>query len=372
MGVQWDVAVVGGGPAGLMAALTAARAGARTIVVEKAAHPRYKTCGGGLIGVSVSQLAGRIAVPARDRVHRVTVTHDGRRAFTRGHRSAPLVTMVDRAELDQALARAAVAAGARLDERVTVRAVEQGPDEVRLRLADGSRLTARVVVGADGSAGVTAGHVGVHHTQVDLGLEVELPVPAAVAQRWRHRLLLDWGPLPGSYGWVFPKGDRLTVGVIAGRGQGAATRGYLRALVTRLGLDQIAAEQDSGHLTRCRSDDSPLRRGRVLVAGDAAGLLEPLTREGISFALRSGALAGAAAAGGDPARYEAAVRRTLTPEMQAGRRLLAGFTRRPGVVHATLATPLGWRAFVRFCRGQSTLDAELGRPVPRAMLAVLG
>ncbi len=84
--------------------------------------------------------------------------------------------------------------------------MEQDSDGVRLRLADGEVLLARTVVGADGSSGVTARHVGVRHRQVDLGLELELPVPPPEQARWRSRVLLDWGPLPGSYAWVFPKG----------------------------------------------------------------------------------------------------------------------------------------------------------------------
>ncbi|HTU07772.1 MAG TPA: FAD-dependent oxidoreductase, partial [Trebonia sp.] len=57
---EWDVAVVGGGPAGLTAASVAAAAGARTIVVERAEHPRYKTCGGGLIGASLAAVGGQV------------------------------------------------------------------------------------------------------------------------------------------------------------------------------------------------------------------------------------------------------------------------------------------------------------------------
>src|SRR5690606_13330011 len=144
-------------------------------------------------------------------------------------------------------------------------------------------------------------NVGVTYDQVDLGMEVEVPAPAG--GDWTGRLLLDWGPLPGTYGWVFPKRDLLTVGVIAARGRGEATRAYLASFLGRLGLSTVERVHDSGHLTRCRAPASPLRHGRVIVAGDAAGLLEPWTREGISFALRSGALAGAAAASGDLARY---------------------------------------------------------------------
>ncbi|MGC4892747.1 geranylgeranyl reductase family protein [Micromonospora sp. DT31] len=368
--IIWDLVVVGGGPAGLSAAHAAARGGVRTLVVERATHPRYKTCGGGLIGTSLAEVDGRVEVPAHDRVDRITFTRDGRRAFTRRHRS-PLVTMIRREEFDDRLRAAAVAAGAQVREGVAVRAVDQDPDAVRLRLADGDVVHARAVVGADGSSGVTARHAGVRYRQVDLGLELELPVDAAEQDRWRGRMLLDWGPVPGSYAWVFPKGDRLTVGVISARGAGERTRAYLRDLVARLGLADLSPEHDSGHLTRCRAEDSPLRHGRVLVAGDAAGLLEPWSREGISYALRSGRLAGEAVAAGDLDAYARQVHRLLTPEMRAGHRLLEVFQRRPDVFHALLASPPGWRMFVRFCQGRASFAEVLDKRPVRGGLAVL-
>jgi geranylgeranyl reductase family protein len=365
----WDVAVVGAGPAGLAAAHAAARAGARTLVLERARHPRYKTCGGGLVGASLGVVdalgvTGPVGAVARDRVDTATFTLRGRRGFTR-RAAAPLVAMVRREEFDDVLRGAAVAAGATVRERAPVRAVSQSPTAVELRLADGSVVSAAAVVGADGSAGVTGRYVGVHCGQIDLGLEVELPVPDAVRQQWRGRLLVDWGPLPGSYGWVFPKDDRLTVGVIAARGQGSATRAYLRAFLDRLGLSGIEPAEDSGHLTRCRDSGSPVRKGRVLVAGDAAGLLEPWTREGISYALRSGRAAGRAAATGRLDGYETELRRTLYPEMRAGQRLLAAYARHPALFHAALATPAGWRAFQRFCRSGTSFAALVERPPVR-------
>ena len=378
---EWDVAIIGGGPAGLAAAIAAATRGARTIVLERAEHPRYKTCGGGLIGASLAVAAGRIAVPARDHIHTATVSLDGRRAFTRDD-GEPLLTMVTREEFDDALRRAAVAAGATVRQRSPVRGITEDGDYACARLADGTGVRARVAVGADGSSGVSARYAGVRYEQVDLGLELEIAVPPRLADQWRGRMLLDWGPIPGSYGWVFPKGDRLTVGVIAARGEGARTRRYLRDFTARLGLASFEPAQDSGHLTRCRSDGSPVGRGRVLVAGDAAGLLEPWTREGISFALRSGTLAGTAAAQAsastDPGhlglalgQYRAALEQDLIPEMAAGRRLLAAFSRHPGAFHTGLATTKGWRIFAGFCRSEATWQALVRHRQARMALSLL-
>jgi geranylgeranyl reductase family protein len=378
---EFDVAVVGGGPAGLAAASAAAATGMRTVVLERAEHPRYKTCGGGLIGASLAAVDGQIDVPARDRIRAATFTLRGGREFTR-EQDEPLLAMVLREEFDEALLRRAAGQGAVLRQRSPVRAIDQAAGYASARLADGSVVTAKVIIGADGSSGVSARHVGVQFEQVDLGLELEIAVPPPVARQWAGRVLLDWGKLPASYGWVFPKGDRLTVGVIAARGNGDATRDYLREFTGRLRLGSFDVVRDSGHLTRCRNDRSALRRGRVLVAGDAAGLLDPWTREGISFALRSGALAGefaAKAAVADRGRdaessldeYVAAVGRVLVPEMRAGRVLLSAFTRHTGTFHAGLATPKGWRAFVKICRSEISLSELAGRPSARISLAML-
>ncbi len=377
----WDVAVVGAGPAGLAAALAATAGGARTIVAERAEHPRYKTCGGGLIGTSLAVASGLVAVPARDHIHAATVTLNGRRAFTKRHEQ-PLLAMVLREEFDDAMREAALRAGVTIRQRSPVRGISQDGGQAVARLADGSCLRARVLVGADGSSGVSAQYTGVEFEQVDLGLELEIEVPAAAAQQWRGRIMLDWGPIPGSYAWVFPKGERLTVGVIAARGNGEQTRRYLDDFTGRLGLGSFEPARSSGHLTRCRSPRSPLRKDRVIVAGDAAGLLEPWTREGISFALRSGRLAGTAAAaaaaspdqrGLDRAleQYVSALGQDLLPEMDAGRRILAAFARHPGAFHAGLATAKGWRTFTRFCRSEVTFRSLVSRRQARIALALL-
>ncbi len=367
---MWDVAVVGAGPAGAAAALAAVRAGARTVLLERESLPRYKRCGGGLIGVSqAAVLAAGVDLPTLtlDRVGRVTFTNGGRRGFERA--AAPFLPMVLRASLDEALVRRAQDAGVELRTGVAVTGYEQGASGVLLRTR-GAPVSAAAVVGADGSGSRAAAHVGVRCEQVDLGLEAELPTPAGSS--WAGRLLLDWGPVPGSYGWVFPKGDTLTVGVIGDRRHGEQLRAYYASFVASLGLDLRTAAHDGGHLTRVRAPSSPLVRGRVLVAGDAAGLLEPWTREGISFALRSGALAGAAAAR-DPAAYPSAVLSELGAEMAGGRRALAAFRNHPRLVHGVMRSVPGmWGLFCDLVAGRTDIGKQLERRPVRAVVRAGG
>ncbi|WP_404814089.1 geranylgeranyl reductase family protein [Kitasatospora fiedleri] len=372
----WDVVVVGAGPAGSSAAYAAASRGRRVLLLDKAEHPRYKTCGGGIIGPSRDSLPEDFKLPLQDRISAVTFALNGR--WTRTRRSKRMLFgVVNRDEFDLRLVQAAEQAGAVLVTGVTATGVEQSGGDSRtvfVTLADGRKVEARAVVGADGSASRIGRHVGVTFDQIDLGLEAEIPVPESVSRHWAGRIHLDWGPLPGSYGWVFPKTDSgtLTVGVISARGEGERTKEYLADYVRRLGLSGFEPLVESGHLTRCRAEDSPLSRGRVLVAGDAAGLLEPWTREGISYALRSGRLAGewavqVAEAGGaadvrrQALNYAFAIKAGLGVEMRAGKVMLASFEKRPYLFHAavSLITP-AWRAFARTTQGHTTF-AQLMR-----------
>ncbi|WP_328540111.1 geranylgeranyl reductase family protein [Streptomyces sp. NBC_00344] len=382
----WDVVVVGAGPAGASAAYAAAVTGRRVLLLEKADLPRYKTCGGGIIGPSRDCLPPGFELPLRDRVYAVTFSMNGRLTRTRRSRQM-LFGLINRPEFDEQLVEHAQKAGAELRTGVTVTRVEQHgstvPDRrtVAVVLSGGETVLARAVVGADGSASRIGAHVGVKMDQVDLGLEAEIPVPPTVAEDWAGRVLIDWGPIPGSYAWVFPKGDTLTVGVISARGEGAATKRYLEDFIARQGLAGFEPSVSSGHLTRCRSEDSPLSRGRVLVCGDAAGLLEPWTREGISFALRSGRLAGewavrvseshdAVEARRQALNYAFAIKAGLGVEMAVGRRMLKLFERRPMVLHAVITgfRP-AWKAFAGITRGSTSLG-ELVRTHPLAQRAL--
>ncbi len=374
--------MIGAGPAGASAARVAASAGRRVILLERSRLPRYKTCGGGLIERSLRAVPPEVRVPVRARAAAVTFSWHGRQGRTRKV-PEPIISLVQRDEFDAALVDAAVAEGAVVCEGTVVTRLAEEQGVVRVSTREHGHIRARCVVGGDGSAGRCAGYVGVRYDQVDLGLELELPIPPDQRDAWADRILIDWGRTPGSYGWVFPKGDQLSVGVIAATGNPEQTRGYLRDFLSRLQLSQAEPVVSSGHLTRCRTDDSPLYRGRVMVAGDAAGLLDPWSREGISFALRSGAVAGHAAAraseatSGDEvagilAGYAETVSSTLGPEMQAGQAFMRAFKRHPGVFHvAFILLPPAWKLFVSVISGRVSVASVTRRRLVRLVLTVL-
>lgn len=375
-GEIFEVAVVGGGPAGSSAARVAAESGARTVLIDRAVFPRYKTCGGGLIGVTLANLPPDLDLPVQQQVRSATFTLRGGRPVSR-ETTDPFLTLVDRTEFDAALLEVAVRRGVTTRLGVAVTGVTRGDDVVTLATADGPVL-ARAVVGADGSASRLGRAVGVQLAQTDLGLEVELG--SQIPPEWIGRILIDWGPEPGSYGWVFAKRQGLTVGVIDSKGRPEATRGYLADFIAGLDLGDLPERISSGHLTRCRTPDSPLGDGRILLAGDAAGLLEPWTREGISYAVRSGALAGAAAAtlakSGDPGTVQSAyalqINSTLGREMLAGAAALRTFERHPGLVHNLLRfNPWAWRQFVKVAGGQVSVADLLDHPAVRRSAALL-
>ncbi|WP_369204738.1 geranylgeranyl reductase family protein [Streptomyces sp. PU-14G] len=377
---SWDVIVVGAGPAGATAARVAAENGCETLLLERAAVPRYKTCGGGLIGASLAALPPGLPLRVRDTAGHFTFALNGRAERTLASRS-PTIAMVYRSELDAALTEAAATAGAQVRDSTALTVLEEQGDTVTVKTNRGETLRARAVVGADGSASRVARYVGVQCAQVDLALEAEVPVDERTADRWQGRLLMEWGPLPGSFGWVFPKGDVCTAGVVAARGNPDALRAYKEDFLARHGLLGPRPLHDTGHLTRCRRPDSPLARGRVLVAGDAAALVDHWSREGISYALRSGELAGRAAARLVAAaeteaataadHYGQQVEATLGAEMRASRSLMDLFAHNPGLVHTALTRlPAAWRRLDAYIAGRTSVAGIMATPFARSATAL--
>lgn len=275
VGVDADVIVVGAGPAGSTAARTLAERDMKVLIVDRETLPRYKTCGGGITGVTRSCIPA--GMPVRDEIYRASFTLRGRGERTRSS-ATPILSMVAREEFDDWLLREAVDHGATFLPDTLIRSVRSEDSHVALDIGDNERLTARYLIDASGTSSRIARRIGVRLQTIDLGLELEIAADPAES-RWRNQIHLDWGPIPGSYGWLFPKGTGYTVGVIGAKGNPSGLKTYLKDFVRQLGLEDGEVLKDTGHLTKCRTSSSPLGAGRILLAGDAAGLLEPWTRK---------------------------------------------------------------------------------------------
>jgi geranylgeranyl reductase family protein len=352
--LEYDVVVVGAGPSGSAAAAAAARGGLRVLVIDQEPFPRIRSCGGALVSPALRALADLPPVPSLASPSSVSFSMRGGPSTLRDW-DAPLVRTVDRAEFDDWLVAAAVEAGADFMAPCKLLGVAQTGDDVLLTTTAGE-LSARVVVAADGPLGVLAGEVGVTTFVGDLGVSLELEA-GPLAAAWADRMHIDLGPVPGSYAWIYPHGDLLNVGVVSRHTYARDARIHLWQLLKWQRLDWMPVVRESGRIIRTRTDDSPLSNGRILAVGEAAGLVDPWSREGISYALRSGRIAGEIAAIGVIAdsspdelgdAYLDALSLELLPELADGALCLAAFERRPAVFHQILTrTRTDWRTFRR-------------------------
>ncbi|MFI9005963.1 geranylgeranyl reductase family protein [Actinosynnema sp. NPDC053489] len=373
---NWDLVVVGAGPAGSTAAIAALRAdpSARVLLLDTADFPRDKVCGDGVAPHALDVLAGLgVAVP--DLVAGTTpvtalrlVSPNGARA---GRSFARPASVVPRRLFDARLVRAARDAGAVL-RRHRVRALVERDGVV---LVDGV-LGARTVIGADGAESVVRRQCGAGGAPAGtVALALRGYTAAGAWPAAEQRLVMTGAHWP-AYAWVFPVGDG-TANV--GYGELARTPPPTRAeLTARLhdllpGLPPVPLR---GHRLPLSPGRPDVAHGRVLLAGDAASLINPLTGEGIYYAVLSGALAGAAALAPDPAgSYRRSLRHALGRHLRHTD-VLARLTRRPRLVDlATAAARDDRRAFDRLVEiglGAGTLDFPLAAAVIRAAVTGAG
>jgi geranylgeranyl reductase family protein len=205
---RFDVAVVGAGPSGSTTAYRLARARARVLLLDKASFPRDKPCGGGLTMRAARQLPFSVEPVVEDRITRTRCRlRYGPRIERRS--SQVICLMTQRRRLDAFLVERAVAAGAEFRDGVHVSVASDS--EV---VVDGERVEVDAVIGADGANGITARSLGLGGSIVNgVALEGNLPYDRLAPDSWRGMLVLELGTVPGGYGWIFPKGDHVNVGV---------------------------------------------------------------------------------------------------------------------------------------------------------------
>jgi geranylgeranyl reductase family protein len=307
--------VVGAGPAGAAAALGALRAapGASVLLLDREEFPRDKACGDG-IAPQVFDLLAEVGVTGvvddRTPIRRLSLRR-GELGVERMMARAAYV--VPRTVFDERLVSAAVAAGAVLRKQRVAR-VEVGASSVMV-----DDIEARMVVGADGAHSLVRRALGVAGGAVALAMRGYAPTPAG---RAGQQVIVFGSARQPSYAWSFDRGDGWSnVGYgeqLRAGGERPTRAGLLAALEVLLPGASDGAVDWRGHQLPLASWRWRPQAGRVMLAGDAAGLINPMTGEGIYYAVATGILAGRAAVGalrrgsGDAGtEYRRAVKRLL-------------------------------------------------------------
>ncbi|MGC4080569.1 MAG: NAD(P)/FAD-dependent oxidoreductase [Vicinamibacterales bacterium] len=328
-----DVVIVGAGPAGALAATALARSGARVILIDPS-HPREKACGGGLTGRALALVA---PWHAADTVASVRITAA---RFTARDRSGGVVVPLgagsgelvvsSRLHFDEALMQCAVEAGAQL-VRSRVTAIESGPPHVVIT-RDRQQFSAPFVIGADGVNSVVRRTFTTPFGRDQLSIATGFYARGITSDE----IVLEMVDSPAGYIWSFPRPDHLAIGICAQATDTSADalRHIVHTWIERTGLAR-GARLDAyswpiPSLPAAAYQSIPIAGPGWFTVGDAAGLVDPITREGIYFALRSGLMAADAIGSGvaEPARvYESRVRDEIGGELAAAATLKAGFFR---------------------------------------------
>ncbi|MGQ0823594.1 MAG: geranylgeranyl reductase family protein [Actinomycetota bacterium] len=363
-GTQLDVLVIGAGPAGAAAAITAAQRGLTVACCDKARFPRDKTCGDGLttqalhllerLGCSRADLAGAGYVAVREAV---LVSPSGRTVHLPLASDGDHAGVVARVGLDDALVRVARRRGVEVRGGAAVVDLAAAADRVKACFDDGETVEARHVVAADG-----------HWSTVRRRLHPDAPRDLgtwhAVRQYFdgvddpRLWALFERDLLPG-YAWVFPMPDggaNVGFGCLREGKRGRDLRALWDDVIRRprlraiLGPRASAREPVQAWPIPTRYEPARLTDGPVLYAGDAAAVVDPMTGEGIAQAIETGILAAnAMAAGGDAMqvarRYRRDVERVLGRDLRLAARLQLALAS-PRAADATLGA-VDWSDWTR-------------------------
>ncbi len=336
---DYDILIAGAGPAGCAAAYDLARAGQRVLLLDRRNFPRPKACACGLTRKTLKALRYSVE-PIIERVcHEIVLQRasDGvataaKSEEVRIRSRNPICAMAVRDRFDHFCLQKTLAQGAQLRKIENMAALRKFPTHIELDIVvlNGNiqrieTLCATVLIGADGSNGQTnrlaeaLSREPFWHTR---GFALEALIPyATLPQKLPggdalHDLIFDFSPVPGGYGWLFPKGDHVNIGVGAfapalgndkavaeDRPPGGGTVGSedrLKAVTRTLLADYARHKLGIAQLPNVTGQHlgmgghAYIPRGRVLLVGDAAGLVDPLTGEGIHSAIVSGQAAAAA------------------------------------------------------------------------------
>jgi geranylgeranyl reductase family protein len=287
MSEVYDVIIAGAGPAGGTAAYFLGQAGKRVLILEKEKLPRYKTCGGGLsIDFLRAQFPFSFEPALQSKVKAMSYAFDGLMV------TIPIppgkIGMVMRDQFD-----ATLLAHARVEvqQGKAVHKVVERVDRVTVETQDGECFTGRYLIGADGANSAVAHALGLKPSRgMAAAIEAETPVTPQIMQRYRDRPVFIFGQIKQGYLWIFPKAEHLSVGIAALHPKHGELQATLKRVMAAYGIP-LDGTTLHGHTIPLYAGKGRIATARTLLAGDAAGLIDPLSGEGIRYAIKSGRLA---------------------------------------------------------------------------------
>lgn len=320
---DYDVIVVGLGPAGANAAYHLGCAGIRTLAIEKKILPRRKTCAGG-IPVKVADLLDFDFSTAVEQEITSAVVSFRQDKKVEINRNNNLGYVVNRSIFDYLLALRAEKAGVRISQGESVKKVSEQGRMIEVK-TDRDTYCCRALIGADGAQGITARVLGCFARAAFIGLEVHVPYNHVFIRNHANKLGFYFGYLPAGYGWIFPRREDASVGIGIPMKHARHARGLLADFLESLGLPRDLVNKARGHAIPSYSPltHRPFCRRNILLAGDAASFVDPVSGEGIYYALVSGKEAALAISesfktGEHAARiYTAALKKHILPELRA-------------------------------------------------------
>jgi flavin-dependent dehydrogenase len=243
-----------------------------------------------------------------------------------------------------------------------------------VRFGDGV-VGADVVVGADGVNGVTTRSLGLEQRyRYGVALEGNVPYRQTSERRFRGRAVLELGVVPGGYGWVFAKSDHVNVGVGGWDSEGPRLRAHLARLCAAHGIHEDSVESVRGYRLPLRQRDDALGKGRVLLVGDAAGLVDPLSGDGMYEAFVSARLAADAVHAGDLRGYAGHLKAALASNAAASWAAKRALDRFPRTIYGFARIPVVWRFADALLRGElaSPGQARGAMKAPLKIVKALG
>jgi len=292
---KYDIAIVGTGPAGSLLAYEMALAGWSVLLLEKKKLPRKKPCGGGLTQRALDLIPFDIQALIENHAYTACMRVNLQPVFSQT-RPDPVVHLVMRDRLDYFFAQQAAKAGAVLKERTRFLSLSGQAGDLTLHTSSGV-FHARFVVGADGVYSRVARALNLPlRYRVMPALEAELAVPPDVHQRFAGAICFDFGVIAGGYAWIFPKKDHISAGVLVRRRSANRLKPLLMKYLHQNGLlNKASIFSLRMHPIPCRPHrNNRYGEARGLVVGDATGLVDSVTGEGLYYAFKSTRIAAAA------------------------------------------------------------------------------